>query len=63
VHAGTHARTHHRRARRARVHSQVSFARRHVHVQAVRSKQILMAGELQGPINPNLSTWTTDGQA
>ena len=39
----------------------VSFARRQVHVQAVRSKEIYMAGELQAPINPHLSTWTTDG--
>jgi tetratricopeptide (TPR) repeat protein len=39
----------------------VSFARRQVHVQAVRSKQIYMAGEVHSPINPHLSTWTTDG--
>ena len=39
----------------------VSFARRLLHVQAVRSKEIFMAGELEEPINPNTSTWTTDG--
>lgn len=39
----------------------VSFARRQVHVQAVRSRQIYMAGELEFPINPHLSTWFTDG--
>ena len=40
----------------------VSFARRQVHVQAVRSKQIFLAGELEHSINPQLSTWTTDGR-
>ena len=39
----------------------VSFSRRQVHVQAVRSKQIYMAGELERTIDPNQSTWTTDG--
>lgn len=39
----------------------VSFSRRQVHVQAVISKQIYMAGELERPIDPNQSTWTTDG--
>ena len=39
----------------------VSFARRHIHVQAVRSKEIYMAGELEHPINPITSLWTTDG--
>ena len=39
----------------------VSFSRRQVHVQAVISKQIYMAGELEKPIDPNQSTWTTDG--
>ena len=39
----------------------VSFARRQVHVQAVRSKVIYMAGELEAPIDPVQSTWTTDG--
>lgn len=39
----------------------VSFSRRMVHVQAVRSKEIFMAGELERPIDPNQSTWTTDG--
>lgn len=40
----------------------VSFSRRQVHVQAVLSKVIYMAGELQAPIDPNQSTWTTDGE-
>jgi len=39
----------------------VSFARRQLHVQAVKSKEIFMAGELESTINPNTSTWTTDG--
>jgi len=40
----------------------VSFARRQVHVQATESKEIFMAGELEAAIDPNTSTWTTDGQ-
>ena len=40
----------------------VSFSRRQVHVQAVISKQIYMAGELERPIDPHQSTWTTDGR-
>jgi tetratricopeptide (TPR) repeat protein len=39
----------------------VSFARRQVHVQAVKSRIIYMAGELEAPIDPSQSTWTTDG--
>jgi len=39
----------------------VSFARRQLHVQAVRSKQIYMAGELESAIDAAMSTWTTDG--
>jgi len=40
----------------------VSFSRRQVHVQAIKSKQIYMAGELHRPIDPIQSTWTTDGE-
>ena len=40
----------------------VSFSRRQVHVQAIMSKQIYMAGELHKPIDPVQSTWTTDGE-
>ena len=40
----------------------ISFSRRQVHVQAIKSKQIYMAGELHRPIDPNQSTWTTDGE-
>ena len=40
----------------------VSLAARNIHVQAVATKEIFMAGELERPIDPVQSTWTTDGK-
>ncbi len=40
----------------------VSFGARQLHVQAVRSREIFVAGETEHAIDPVQSTWTTDGK-